>query len=319
MFDEKLLFLDNINSDSEFDLELISFLKEDSFNLDKNDLFLPFNPDHFLNLNQENIDYEGIKSIAGDDLENTIKIENNLNQIDIQSTGSTKIISSVKNMIFMDNQEKINLNNEPKINFNVKLHHKRGRKKSDKSTNQKSHLSDDFDNILRKIQVSFINFLINLSNDALKSVFGKNTTYKFKDINYKLKKQISHSYIEKLKKSSFGDILQMAISPKSKIFQEDMNKITYFKVCQESEELKTLFDKNYLYLIKNYYFNFKDDGNHIIDIDGFKFALSPKTEAFSNLLKKNIEAKDKFIEIAKSVYCSEIEQIGKKFMIKKNL
>ena len=160
--------------------------------------------------------------------------------------------------------------------------------------------------------------IINLSNDALKTVFGIKTTYKFKDINYKLKKQIAYDYIEKLKKSRFGDILQMEVSAKNKVFQEDMNKITYLKVCEQSEELKNLFEKNYLYMLKKY-FNFVDDGNHVIDIDGFKITLSPKTETFSNLLKKNIQTKNKFKEIAQTVYPLEIEQNRKKIFISKNI
>ena len=67
------------------------------------------------------------------------------------------------------------------------------------------------------------------------------------------------------------------------------------------------------------YFNFVDDGNHIIDIDGFKITLSPKTETFSNLLKKNIQTKNKFKEIAQTVYPLEIEQNRKKIFISKNI
>ena len=110
----------------------------------------------------------------------------------------------------------------------------------------------------------------------------------------------------------------MDISPKNKILKQDTNKITYFKVCNESGELKNLFNKNYLDLFIKYYLNFINDGNHIMDIDGFKITLSSKTETFSNLLKKNEENKVKFKEIVKNVYCSKLEHVGKKFLIDKN-
>ena len=318
MFNEILTLSECANSNDEFDIEPFSFFKDNSIDLDKNDFFLPFAPAHCQILNQE-IDFEGIKSIEEYDSEKTIKIEKNKNQIDIQSTGSTKILSSLKDKVVMENKEDINLNNESKINFKVVLHHKRGRKKSEKNIlNQKYHFSDDFDNILRKIQVSFITFLIKLSNDALKTVFGKETTYLFKDINYKYKKKINHNYIEYLKNISLGDILQMDISPKNKILRQDTNKITYFKVCKESGELKNLFNKNYLDLFIKYYLNFINDGNHIMEIDGFKITLSSNTETFSNLLKKNEENKVKFKEIVKNVYCSKLEHVGKKFLIDKN-
>jgi len=220
----------------------------------------------------------------------------------------------------MEKKEETNLNKESKINFKVVLHHKRGRKKLEKNIfNQKYHYSDDFDNILRKIQVSFITFLIRLSNDALKTVFGKETKYLFKDINYKHKKNIKHDYIEYLKRISLGDILQMDISPKSKLLKQDSNKITYLKVCKESEELKKLFGLNYLDMFQKYYLNFINDGNHIMEIDGLKITLSPKTETFFYLLNKNSEIKAKFKEIVKNVFFSEIDQVGNKFLIEKNL
>ena len=101
--------------------------------------------------------------------------------------------------------------------------------------------------------------------------------------------------------------------------QIDTNKITYFKVCKESEELKKLFDKNYLYLFQKYYLNFINDGKHMMEIDNFKITLSSKTETFFNLLKKNEENKAKFNEVVKNVFFSENEQVKNKFLIDKNL
>jgi len=258
MLNENLILSDNEISIDEFDIESIPFFKDFS-----------------------------IKSIKEYNSEKSIKTKKNKNKVVFQSTGSAKIFSSLKDKVITENKENTNLNKESKINFKVVLHHKRGRKKLEKNLfNQKYHYSDDYDNILRKIQVSFITFLIRLSNDALKTVFGKETKYLFKDINYKHKKDIKHDYIEYLKTISLGDILQMDISPKSKILKQDSNKITYLKVCKESEELKKLFDINYLYLFQKYYLNFINDGKHIMDIDGLKITLSSKTETFFNLLKK---------------------------------
>ena len=78
----------------------------------------------------------------------------------------------------------------------------------------------------------------------------------------------------------------MDISPKNRILKQDTNKITYFKVCKESPELKKLFDKNYLSLFQKYYLNFINDGKHIMEIDDLKITLTPKTETFFNLIKK---------------------------------
>ena len=56
----------------------------------------------------------------------------------------------------------------------------------------------------------------------------------------------------------------------SKLLKQDSNKITYLKVCKESEELTKLFGLNYLDMFQKYYLNFINDGKHMMEIDGFK-------------------------------------------------
>ena len=58
----------------------------------------------------------------------------------------------------------------------------------------KKHNRADFDNLQTKIQVHFINFLINFINDIAHTIFNSNNI-SFKDINYQAKKKINHSYI----------------------------------------------------------------------------------------------------------------------------
>ena len=199
------------------------------------------------------------------------------------------------------------------INFKTKLHHKRGRKELNKKNEGKYHGSGDFDNIQRKIQVSFFNFLINLANDALKTTFGKRTNYTFKDIKYKLKKVVNHNYVEKLKLCKYSDIIQMKISPKNRNFGEDVNKDTFMEISKKSEELKKLFDKNYLYIFQKYFCEIKSNQN-IIDIDGFKIQLSPKTKGLDYLLKKNVDIIEKFNETVQNVYFSGKNYLNNPFI-----
>ena len=60
------------------------------------------------------------------------------------------------------------------------------------SGNKKEHTKHCLDNILTKIQVHFLTFIINLSNDALKAKFGEKTTYNFKHLSHKIKKEINY-------------------------------------------------------------------------------------------------------------------------------
>ena len=64
---------------------------------------------------------------------------------------------------------------------------KKGRAKICENKN-KVHDKHSLDNLLTKIQVHFLSFIIDLSNDALKAQFGEKTSYNFKHLPYEIKK-----------------------------------------------------------------------------------------------------------------------------------
>ena len=53
--------------------------------------------------------------------------------------------------------------------------------------NKRKHNSISFDNLLLKIQVHFFSFIIDISNDALDTYFGRDNIFNFKEISYKKK------------------------------------------------------------------------------------------------------------------------------------
>ena len=263
-----------------------------------------------LDINEDNVDDR-------DDSIYFIKNQN-ISNIDLQSTdNSTKNISlQFYNIINGKKEDYFN----KKINFKIILHHKRGRKGKENKNNKKykkCHGSDDFDNIQRKIQVHFINFLIKLANDIIKSIFGKKSKLHFKTIKYELKKIVNHKYIENLKQCNYSDIIQMKVSPKNRNFGEDTNKNSYILACQNSEEIKKIFDKNYLYIFQKYYYSLKKNEKKI-DLDGININLSPKTKGFYNLLGKNEVNKDKFFDVVKNVYFKDKNYLIEKKFITKN-
>ena len=146
-----------------------------------------------------------------------------------------------------------------KINFKTVLRKKRGKKAKDNENNstKKPHGSDDFDNIQRKIQVHYINFLISFANDKLRNIFGNKCKYNFKDVKYDLKRIVNHKNVEYLKQSKYSDIIQMKISPKNKKFNEDTNKNIYLELIKISKEFENFFDKKYLYIFQKYYLGLK--------------------------------------------------------------
>ena len=199
--------------------------------------------------------------------------------------------------------------------FKTVLYRKRGRKEKNTKERKKLHGCGDFDNIQRKIQVSFINFLINLANDAIKTFLGKNSKYCFKDVKYEFKKVVNHEYAENLKLKKYSDIVQLKVSPKNRNYDEDANKETYLEICKIYPDFQQFFDKNYLYIFQNYFCEIKS-GQTTVDFDGIKIRLSSHTKGLDDLLRKNVDYKEKFKEIVKNAYFSGTSNINKN--LKKN-
>ena len=170
---------------------------------------------------------------------------------------------------------KLKFYGDNEINKNF-LQKKRGRKSSKKSKHYHSALDDD--NILRKIQVHFLTFLVSFTNDyidALSINKGKKNDIHFKHLDYKFKKVINHKSIEKLKVANIGQILKNKVSPKNKV-NENINQIIYLKICQQFPDLKNnyfnkLFNEffieyyNYIHKFRNvanfYYLNNRKEKN----------------------------------------------------------
>lgn len=201
--------------------------------------------------------------------------------------------------------------------FNIINHKKRG--KPSINQNKNIHLSSHFDNLLRKIQVHFLTFVINICNDTLNTIFGNNTLYNFKQIDYKLKKLINYKHINMLKSMTIKELLRLKISPKIKKESEYSNLIILDKVCKESIFLNNFFDIKYLEFFSRFYYNENKQIDSIF-FEGKEIVFSKRTKAFYNLLKKYENHKLLLIDCAKSVYFYGYNSFtgNKSFKIKKN-
>ena len=106
------------------------------------------------------------------------------------------------------------------------------------------------DNILRKLQVHFISFIIKFINLVV-LVLGYRD--EFCNINYSFKTNVNKSNIEKLKISNIGYILNQNISTK---YQKDAesNKVIYEKL-KNNPILCNIFSYNYKDFFKDFYYN----------------------------------------------------------------
>ena len=207
------------------------------------------------------------------------------------------------NDVFNFNKQTIELKEEEEevkeykiVLFKPRKPKKRGRKKSLTNENnlkkprRKMHCKTDYDNVLTKIQVNFLTFIINITNDIIEQNFKeKNHDIYFRQINYKVKKNIKLKNISRLKNSSIKDILQMEISRKFRKDGEDYNKNNYINILEQINKDNTLnwinnfFNMNYLDLFEKYYDTFEKKNNFIFL--NRKINFSKKTK--SNLLEKD--------------------------------
>ena len=168
-----------------------------------------------------------------------------------------------------------------------------------KGKGKKIHSRNDFDNILTKIEVHYINFIISIANDALKVIY-KSNKLKFRNINYQFKSCNTYKHFNMLKKGPIKRIFIENISSKYKNCDSNINNVILNKVINESKWLDNFFNINFVVLFSIYHNNCKPLKK--IDFEGKEIILSHRTKPFFNLLKKNKSSKNELIEIVQKAY-----------------
>ena len=190
---------------------------------------------------------------------------------------------------------KIKTTNTGSINTKKK---KYSQENNQKSFIKKRHSAKDDDNILRKIQVHYLSFVVSFVNDVIKSLFPKKNLPDFKNIDYEIKKRVSHKYIEEMKKKTIGEVLQLRVSPKLKNSGEKANKEIYDIILKNCPEIEGLFELKYISFFEEYYF--KDNINLCVNNKIIK--ISNKTKRFTDLCKKYYCYKGEILKVAFSYY-----------------
>lgn len=257
---------------------------------------------------------EDIDKIKGQ--EDNSEIAYSRSEIDILKSTQSEIIDE------KDESEEIYLMNYPKekskkkksILFETYGGKKRGRAKI--NNKGKIHDGSAFDNLQTKIQVHFFTFIVNISNDALKTEFGKNIKYNFKNISYEIKKKVNYKVCDEYKNSSIKVILGNEISSKYKCHNKNNNIEIVNDVCKRSNWLNEFFNLNYLNLFE-FYYNDEEELKKI-PFKGKDIILSNKTKSFYDLLEKNKVIKNDLIETVKRVYFNRYDNLKHSFKTIKN-
>ena len=251
---------------------------------------------------------------------NNLEMDNNYNNYIIRGIPGIEIFGGIESEDMMENREDNGNEENKKVAlfttrknrlFKIEKNKKRGRKSMKK---KKFHLKSDFDNVLTKIQIHFLNFLINISNDVLKATLTKNNLH-FKHINYNFKKQITYEHIKYLKTVPIKVLLEKDISSKYRKYSKDFNSKILQQVIPSSKWLEEFFNMKYLSLFRIYYNNCKPLKQ--INFNGKNINLSLNTKSFFNLLKKNrIKLmRAKIISTAQDAYFDGYKNMDAKFHV----
>jgi hypothetical protein len=251
---------------------------------------------------------------------NNLEMDNNYKNYIIRGIPGIDIFGGIEGEDMMEDREDNGNEENKKVAlfttrknrlFKIEKNKKRGRKSRKK---KKFHLKSDFDNVLTKIQIHFLNFLINISNDVLKATLTKNNLH-FKHINYNFKKKITYEHIKHLKTVPIKELLEKDISSKYRKYSKDFNSKILQQVIPSSKWLEEFFNMKYLSLFRIYYNNCKPLRQ--INFNGKNINLSLNTKSFFNLLKKNrIKLmRAKIISTAQDAYFDGYKNMDAKFHV----
>ena len=202
-------------------------------------------------ISKENVAKNSIISIS--------PIKNRFNVITPIDSESNKIITKKKR------GRQVNLNN------------------SEEKINQKVHNKFSTDNLIRKIQVHYMSFIISIINDILRAL---NYEKQFLKLDYKFKKNVNKDFFEEIKNKNLSYIINNNISSKYKNININTNKILYEEI-KNNEIIKNLFNENYLIFFQNVYYK----SEKIFNLEKYGLdkiiILSNDVKMFKDLLEDN--------------------------------
>ena len=250
-------------------------------------LSFDFNIENYLDLDEKENDTDIVKEKylnKKDDYFSSVPMNDNSQQKDfITNINQINIKTSITSRV---PDYKVNENKEPndkkaKKNLFIAMKKKKRGKKPTKT--KRIHSKDTIDLVENKLQVNYMNYLIDLGNDIIKSSNNLNTSEKFLKIKYEEKKK---SYKPKdIRKLLYNDIFKLTISNtnKKELIKGKTNEKMYEIICKELPILKEIFDLKYSYIFQNYYLKNLREFN----LNGLDIKLSEETKTYNDLLQKD--------------------------------
>lgn len=263
-----------------------------------------FNIENYLDLDEKENDTDIVKGKylnKKDDYFSSVPMNDNSQQKDfITNINQINIKTSITSRVA---DYKVNENKEPndkKAKKNLFLVFKKKKRGKKPTKTKRIHSKDTIDLVKDKLQVNYINYLVDLGNDMIKSSNNLNTSEKFLKIKYEEKKK---SYKPKdIRKLLYNDIFKLTISNtnKKRLIKGKTNEKMYEIICKELPILKEIFDLRYSYIFQNYYLKNLREFN----LNGLDIKLSEETKTYNDLLQKdqNYNIKNVFEKVINRYY-----------------
>lgn len=267
---------------------------EPSYDETSNSFIHYWNRFEFPKLSNNDFDIE--KNISKEE-----EIINQVNNTQENNSENNEKESNIKSLL----KEENNFSQDDSTELIKKKRH-RGKQNSKGTNNGKVHSVFSADNLLRKIQVHYLNFLVEFINEILKYLGFNQRLF---SLDYNFKKNVNKKHMEYLQKTQLREILSNNISYKFSLKKRDINR----KIIEQITEypiINSILSLNYIILFKEIYYkniriiNLKEYGMNAT------IYLSKNIQMYEDLLLKNKE------RINYDNYLRRIEQcVHKKFLL----
>ena len=237
--------------------------------------------------------------------------------IDLETLFKLDGLNSKEEYQIIDDIDESNLNNKSNSIINFKEHKnkstkirfivKRRRGKEHRCyKNKKYHLANDNDNIRTKIQVHYLNFIVEFFNDIIYGYLGKKNY--FLKFAYCMKKRVNYIFFAHLRRLTIKEIFSyFKISNKYQRNTDsyiNRKKLEKLLSLNKFASIKCLLDMNYLNFFLIYYNNKKPLRS--FKIDEAKIMLK-KAKSLYYLNKKYKKYEEELDMIIKMDYLDKIE------------
>ena len=218
-------------------------------------------------------------------------------------------ISKLQKLIKENEYLSSDIKNNSIHNNSILIDNKRTSKKREKRIRKKEHSKFEKDNIMKKINIHYISFIVKYVNFNIRKLISKKHPL-FANLTYEFKKSINNSIFNKLKNMTIGEVLKNEASSKNKRnknFQRDYNEKIYNSVYNI---LKDLLDINYIDFFHKVY---AKPSTCLCEINKI-YKAPQKIIYFEDFIKKEME-KD---NINGKLYKERLNLISKKEFINKD-